>query len=134
MRLLPVAAAAMLLQPSRAHTSSRLVGSPRLVVGNLLASKRSVDSGLPQAGVFTKNLSASPHDTALRSPAPAALASSALLSADNLKLGLYLVVWYMGNIFYNLFNKYASIALGKDAHGHSNAHWVLSAAQVSCCL
>ena len=31
----------------------------------------------------------------------------------------------------NIYNKKACIALGKDAHGHSNAHWTLSALQVS---
>ena len=30
----------------------------------------------------------------------------------------------------NIYNKKACIALGKNAHGHSNAHWALSAMQL----
>jgi hypothetical protein len=30
----------------------------------------------------------------------------------------------------NLYNKRASLVLGKDSHGHMNAHWMLSAAQL----
>jgi len=49
---------------------------------------------------------------------------------DNTKLTVYLAVWYLGNIYYNIYNKKACIALGKNSHGHSNAHWALSAAQL----
>jgi solute carrier family 35 protein E1 len=49
---------------------------------------------------------------------------------DNTKLATYLVVWYMGNIYYNIYNKKACIALGKNAAGASNLHWALSAAQL----
>ena len=49
---------------------------------------------------------------------------------DNTKLTVYLAVWYLGNIYYNIYNKKACIALGKNVHGHSNAHWALSAAQL----
>ena len=42
----------------------------------------------------------------------------------------YLAVWYLGNIYYNIYNKKACIALGKNAAGASNAHWALSAVQV----
>jgi hypothetical protein len=42
-----------------------------------------------------------------------------------------LAVWYLGNIYYNIYNKKACIALGKNAAGASNAHWALSAVQVS---
>jgi hypothetical protein len=59
---------------------------------------------------------------------------ASMLGNENIKLAFYMAVWYMGNIYYNLFNKYASNALGKDAHGHSNAHWVLSAVQVCILL
>jgi len=69
------------------------------------------------------------------SPKPAAPSAekSSLLSKvwnENTKIGFYLAVWYIGNIAYNIYNKKASIALGKDAHGHSNAHWALSAFQL----
>eukprot|EP01038_Epipyxis_sp_PR26KG_P007972 gene7972-10812_t len=49
---------------------------------------------------------------------------------ENTKLSIYLAVWYLGNIYYNIYNKKACIALGKNAHGQSNAHWALSAVQL----
>lgn len=49
---------------------------------------------------------------------------------DSTQLFTYLSVWYLGNIYYNIYNKKACIALGKNAAGHSNAHWALSAAQL----
>lgn len=49
---------------------------------------------------------------------------------DQTQLMTYLVVWYMGNIYYNIYNKKACIALGKNAAGASNAHWALSAVQL----
>jgi hypothetical protein len=41
----------------------------------------------------------------------------------------YFFVWYLGNVYYNVFNKRACMALGKT-NGHTNAHWTLAAAQV----
>lgn len=49
---------------------------------------------------------------------------------DNTKLATYMSVWYLGNVYYNIFNKKACIALGKNASGASNLHWALSAAQL----
>jgi solute carrier family 35 protein E1 len=49
---------------------------------------------------------------------------------EEVKLATYLFVWYLGNVFYNIYNKKACNALGKDSHGHSNAHWALSAFQL----
>ena len=49
---------------------------------------------------------------------------------EQTKLGFYLAVWYLGNIYYNIYNKKACIALGKNAAGGSNLHWMLSAVQV----
>jgi len=49
---------------------------------------------------------------------------------DQTQLLTYLAVWYMGNIYYNIYNKKACIALGKNASGASNAHWALSAVQL----
>mmetsp|Transcript_8303 Transcript_8303/g.11604 ORF Transcript_8303/g.11604 Transcript_8303/m.11604 type:complete len:401 (+) Transcript_8303:61-1263(+) len=49
---------------------------------------------------------------------------------ENTKLTAYLIVWYLGNVFYNIYNKKACIALGKNAAGGSNAHWALSAVQL----
>jgi len=49
---------------------------------------------------------------------------------DNVKLGTYLAVWYLGNIYYNIYNKKACIALGKNSHGEPNLHWALSAFQL----
>lgn len=49
---------------------------------------------------------------------------------EKTKLPIYLAVWYIGNIYYNIYNKKACIALGKNAAGASNLHWALSAAQL----
>jgi solute carrier family 35 protein E1 len=49
---------------------------------------------------------------------------------ENTKLLAYLSVWYLGNIYYNIYNKKACNALGKNAEGHANAHWALSAVQL----
>jgi hypothetical protein len=65
--------------------------------------------------------------------AKAATQSKSLLDKiwnEDTKLVFYLAVWYLGNIYYNIYNKKACIALGKNAAGASNAHWALSAAQV----
>lgn len=61
--------------------------------------------------------------------APAEATSGGLWN-DNTKLTVYLAVWYLGNIAYNIYNKKACIALGKNASGASNAHWALSAVQL----
>jgi len=68
-------------------------------------------------------------DASVIAAAPAA-EKEGFLSPDNLKLTSYLFVWYLGNVFYNIYNKKACIALGKNAAGHSNAHWALSAIQL----
>lgn len=62
--------------------------------------------------------------------ATAVPAKESLFSKDNLQLSAYLFVWYLGNVFYNIYNKKACIALGKNAAGASNAHWALSAIQL----
>jgi solute carrier family 35 protein E1 len=49
---------------------------------------------------------------------------------DSTKLFAYLSVWYLGNIYYNIYNKKACIALGKNAHGGANLHWALAAVQL----
>jgi len=49
---------------------------------------------------------------------------------ENTKIFFYLGVWYLGNIYYNIYNKKACIALGKNAAGASNVHWALSAVQL----
>ena len=49
---------------------------------------------------------------------------------EKTKLPFYLIIWYVGNIYYNIFNKKACIALGKNAAGASNLHWALSAMQL----
>lgn len=54
-----------------------------------------------------------------------------LIWNDSTKLAFYLAIWYCGNIYYNIFNKKACIALGKNAHGGSNLHWALAAAQLA---
>ena len=66
--------------------------------------------------------------------APAAPApEKTLLSTiwnEQTKLAVYLAIWYSGNIYYNIYNKKACIALGKNAHGGSNLHWALAATQL----
>lgn len=60
-------------------------------------------------------------------------ADSGPLSAiwnEKTKLPFYLALWYIGNIYYNIYNKKACIALGKNAAGASNLHWALSAMQL----
>mmetsp|Transcript_15686 Transcript_15686/g.15821 ORF Transcript_15686/g.15821 Transcript_15686/m.15821 type:complete len:392 (+) Transcript_15686:62-1237(+) len=54
---------------------------------------------------------------------------SAIWNKDT-KIFFYLAVWYIGNIYYNIYNKKACIALGKNSHGHANAHWALAAVQL----
>jgi len=49
---------------------------------------------------------------------------------ENTKLSFYLFVWYAGNVMYNIYNKKACNALGKNSHGGSNLHWALSAVQL----
>jgi solute carrier family 35 protein E1 len=64
-------------------------------------------------------------------PAPAAAVSlKDKIWNEQTKLSAYLAVWYLGNIYYNIYNKKACIALGKNAHGASNLHWMLSAVQL----
>jgi hypothetical protein len=53
-----------------------------------------------------------------------------LIWNESTKLSFYLAVWYLGNIYYNIYNKKACIALGKNAAGAANAHWALAAVQV----
>jgi len=53
---------------------------------------------------------------------------------DQTKLTIYLGIWYLGNIYYNIYNKKACNALGKNALGASNAHWALSALQLAFAL
>lgn len=53
-----------------------------------------------------------------------------LIWNESTKLAIYLAIWYSGNIYYNIYNKKACIALGKNAHGGSNLHWALAACQL----
>ena len=53
-----------------------------------------------------------------------------LIWNEKTKLPIYMAVWYIGNIYYNIYNKKACIALGKNAAGASNLHWALSALQL----
>lgn len=70
-------------------------------------------------------------DAVASEPAPAKTSFIDSIWNENTKLTAYLAIWYLGNIYYNIYNKKACIALGKNAHGGSNLHWALSAAQVS---
>jgi len=54
-----------------------------------------------------------------------------LIWNEKTKLSFYLAVWYCGNIYYNIYNKKACNALGKNIHGGSNLHWALAAVQLA---
>ena len=87
-----------------------------------------------QLSKSTVRMSAAAADIEVEVVAKAAPSSNGLLDKvwnENTKLGFYLAVWYLGNIYYNIWNKKACIALGKNAAGASNAHWALSAVQVN---
>lgn len=89
-------------------------------------SSVTVQHNLP---TFLKTTEAAAESVVASEPAK----SGGLLGAiwnENTKLFAYLAVWYLGNIYYNIYNKKACIALGKNAAGASNAHWALSAAQL----
>lgn len=76
---------------------------------------------------------ATPSNPEVVAAAPAVEEKKGFLSSiwnENTKLTAYLAVWYLGNIYYNIYNKKACIALGKNASGASNAHWALSALQL----
>ena len=88
---------------------------------------------LRQASVTMSAAAASP-EASVEVVAKAAPSSNGLVDKiwnEQTKLGFYLAVWYLGNIYYNIWNKKACIALGKNAAGASNAHWALSAVQVN---
>lgn len=72
--------------------------------------------------------SASSSDIVAKAKAPATFIDS--IWNENTKLSFYLLVWYAGNILYNIYNKKACNALGKNSHGGSNLHWALSAVQL----
>lgn len=50
---------------------------------------------------------------------------------EQTKLAFYLATWYIGNTYYNIYNKRACNALGKNPHGGSNLHWGLAAVQLA---
>jgi hypothetical protein len=108
-------------------------------VFNKLSPIRSVASQpefqqLPSATALTAvEKSKSRADVVASSGAQSAGESPSLLSMvwnEQTKLSFYLAVWYGGNIYYNIYNKKACNALGKNAQGGSNLHWALSAAQL----
>jgi len=105
------------------------------VVLSLVASASAYEGSgrirLPNKVANLKQYAASEGDVVAASPVKAP--EPTLLDKiwnDNTKVFGYLTVWYLGNIYYNIYNKKACIALGKNAHGHSNAHWALSAMQL----
>jgi len=89
---------------------------------------------LRQASVTMSAAAAASPEASVEVVAKAAPSSKGLMDTiwnEQTKLGFYLAVWYLGNIYYNIWNKKACIALGKNAAGASNAHWALSAVQVN---
>jgi len=89
---------------------------------------------LRQASVTMSAAAAAAPEASVEVVAKAAPSSKGLVDMiwnEQTKLGFYLAVWYLGNIYYNIWNKKACIALGKNAAGASNAHWALSAVQLA---
>lgn len=138
MKSLFLVAVALLQGPSlvQSHSHVNIMAPKTAFMSSLQKNQRTAD-GIVKDFSMANRLSTSTKPSKLIASLPNTASSPAessvagILGGDNIKLALYLVVWYLGNIYYNLFNKYASLALGKDAHGHSNAHWILSAVQVS---
>jgi len=106
------------------------IKNSRLQTASAAPLKRSAAAASFQHSLPTfLKTSESPADSVVAAePAKASFLST--IWNDNTKLLAYLAVWYLGNIYYNIYNKKACIALGKNAAGHSNAHWALSAAQL----
>lgn len=99
----------------------RSVNRARLVSKNYIQKKAPMMSESSTA-LFTAVAAANNNAAS----APAQEKNGGFLSAiwnENTKLAVYLIVWYLGNVYYNIYNKKACNALGKNLHGHANAHW-----------
>jgi solute carrier family 35 protein E1 len=93
-------------------------------VHSVVKSKHANNNGLLQSqALFT----AEGHDIVAEAPKKSLI--DTIWNKDT-QLVAYLTVWYVGNVAYNIYNKKACNALGKDSHGHANAHWALSAVQL----
>jgi len=104
-------------------------------VNNRITSATHSRNALPQQKLAFHNapsflMSATDSAEAAPSTEIVAEAKPAAKGGDNLFIAAAIGVWYIGNIAYNIYNKKACIALGKNSHGHSNAHWALSAVQL----
>lgn len=109
-----------------------LASSQQSKLGNMRSSvqSKSVGHNVPTFLKTAEAASASGESSVIASEPAKATGLVSLIWNEQTKLFFYLAVWYLGNIYYNIYNKKACIALGKNLHGHSNAHWALSAAQL----
>ena len=64
--------------------------------------------------------SGSSSDIVAKAKAPATFIDT--IWNENTKLSFYLLVWYAGNILYNIYNKKACNALGKNSRNKYNYH------------
>jgi hypothetical protein len=88
-------------------------------------AKASVQHSAPS---FLTAAAGSTHVVAAAAPEEKGILS--MIWNESTKLAFYLAIWYSGNIYYNIYNKKACIALGKNAAGGSNLHWALAACQL----
>jgi len=117
-----------------AFSLERRVGNAQVTRANKLPNlKKSSQSTLKEARVPTYLLSTEGTSDVVAAATATTEKKSSFLDLiwnDNTKLTFYLLVWYLGNIYYNIYNKKACIALGKSATGANNAVWALSAVQL----
>jgi len=107
-----------------------LKGNTKLATsGQVKLSRASLPQTVVPSATVLKNAESSNVDVVAAAPAKSTSFID-LIWNEQTKLSIYLAVWYVGNIAYNIYNKKACIALGKNAAGASNAHWALSAFQL----
>ena len=131
----------LVLVPGLAVSGFNLNGTPAL--GSVRAKLNSVHTASKPAALEHSAptflaAGASPiavvSDNASNNPSAAKPESKGILSSiwnEQTKLGFYLATWYIGNTYYNIYNKKACNALGKSPHGGSNLHWGLAAVQLA---
>jgi len=126
--LLTSCLAATAFSLERPVSAARLSGQTGANVASKSPFQRSSVSFQPNMPTLLKSSESTSADVVATEPAKKSFLDS--IWNDSTKLFAYLAVWYLGNIYYNIYNKKACIALGKNAAGASNAHWALSAAQL----
>lgn len=126
--LLACGLAAQAFSVSRVSSVSTRVGSLQINGFNNGLTLRQNSHALKMS---SDAVPADPAPAAAAVPAPAPQKSFIdKIWTPGVKVATYLMIWYVGNIYYNIYNKKACIALGKNAAGGSNLHWLLSAVQL----